>query len=117
MWTYSQKTGQLDHDGIFQGTGYSGKDQGRNDPAYEGVQGIGPLPTGIYSIGTAFDHPHLGPCVMALALIQGESFGRSGFFIHGNNAANDASHGCVILGPLIRQEIAKSPDRKLTVTP
>jgi hypothetical protein len=43
------------------------------------------------------------------------TFGRSLFRIHGNNAVNDASHGCVILGPFIRRAIADSDDTDFEV--
>jgi hypothetical protein len=45
-----------------------------------------------------------------------EPFGRSLFRIHGDNASHDASHGCIILGPLVRRRIAESGDTELTVT-
>ena len=45
-----------------------------------------------------------------------DTHGRSAFRIHGNNIDNDASHGCVILGPAIRHLIASGVDRTLVVT-
>ncbi|HEY4112863.1 MAG TPA: tlde1 domain-containing protein [Rhizomicrobium sp.] len=118
MWTFSQETGQLIHDGQLVGVGYSGTGRGRCNPAMQNVANVGPIPQGSYRIGPAsYSHPKLGPCVMALTPLPGtNTFGRSAFFIHGNNQANDASHGCVILGPSFRQMIANSDDRSLTVT-
>jgi hypothetical protein len=116
-WTYSQTTGELTHNGTFQGTGYSGTGDGRNNPDMQNVQAVGPLPQGTYTIGGAYQHPHLGPCVMNLDPKEGtETFGRSLFRIHGDNAAHNASHGCVILGPAIRHAIADSDDNNLVVT-
>jgi hypothetical protein len=37
--------------------------------------------------------------------------------IHGNNAQNNASQGCIILGPDIRQQISASGDHVLAVQP
>lgn len=118
QWTYSQATGELTHDGVFEGTGYSGTGAGRNNPIMQGVPNVGPIPQGGYTIGPAYDEvPGLGPCVMHLDPIPGtDTHGRSAFRIHGNNSDNDASHGCVILGPAIRHLIASSVDRTLVVT-
>lgn len=120
-WTYSQSTGQLRHNGILVGTGYSGAGtsaaSGRNNPAMQGAINQGPIPTGQYHIGAAFNHPQKGPNSMMLTPIGHNALGRSGFMIHGNNVQNNASHGCIILGPVIRQQITYSGDAQLTVQP
>jgi len=122
MWIYRQSDGELMRDGAFEGNGYSGTGPGRNNHAMESVQGVGPIPCGQYTIGPAYDDVHqdgthgLGPCVMHLDPLPGtNTFHRSEFRIHGNNSANDASHGCIILGPAIRHLIDASRDRTLTV--
>lgn len=115
-WTYRQTNGEIDHEGTFQGTGYSGYKEGRNNPAMESVVGIGPVPKGQYRIGPAYSHPRLGPCVMNLIPVGHDAHGRSAFRIHGNNKTDDASHGCIILGPAIRRSIANSGDDVLLVT-
>ncbi len=115
-WQYTQKTGELTHEGVFEGTGYSGASIARNDTGEESIRDIGPIPRGRYTIDAAIDMPRLGPCVMHLTPFQDtETFGRSGFFIHGDDARHDASHGCIILGPAIRQKISGSDDRILDV--
>lgn len=116
-WQYVQLTGELSCDGEFEGTGYSGTAEGRNNPTQEHVPNIGPIPEGSYKIGAAYDDiGGLGPCVMHLDPLPGtDTFGRSAFRIHGDNANHDASHGCIILGPAIRRKIAASPDRMLVV--
>jgi len=117
-WTYSQTTGELTQDGTFQGTGYSGTGFGRNNTAAQNVPNVGPIPQGNYTIGSAYDDiGGLGPYVMHLdPTPDTNTFGRSLFRIHGNNINNDASHGCVILGPAIRQLISTSGDTDFTVT-
>jgi hypothetical protein len=116
-WQYKQTDGTLTCDGVFEGTGYSGAGDGRNDPLYQDMPDVGPIPQGQYAIGTAYnDVGGLGPCVMHLDPLPGtDTFGRSLFRIHGDNASHDASHGCVVLGPAIRQKIASSTDRTLVV--
>lgn len=117
MWTYHQHTGTLLHNGAFEGTGYSGTGLGRNNPEAQHLASMGPIPQGAYTIGSAYDDPHLGPCVMHLDPEPGtDTFGRSLFRIHGDNMRHDASHGCIILGPSIRHLIAGSGDKELLVT-
>lgn len=118
MYTYKQSTGQIfGPDGGSIGNGYSGHDEGRNNPKMQNVPMVGPTPVGQYYIDKAFDQiPGKGPCIMHLWPIRNTNvFGRSGFMIHGNNAINDASEGCIILGPDIRKMIANGSDRELEV--
>ncbi len=116
VWQYSQSTGELTQHGVLVGTGYSGFGEGRNNPEMQNVPDLGPIPQGTYIIGKAYDHHHLGPCVMNLEPVFGtNTFGRSAFRLHGNNKTNDASHGCIIMGPNVRHQVALSPDRKLAV--
>ena len=79
----------------------------------------GPIPIGIYTIGTAFDDPGgKGPCVFRLIPDpSNEMFGRSGFMIHGDNIAHNysASEGCIVQGPQVRRLIANSNDDMLEV--
>lgn len=116
-WTYKQSSGELCWNNVFEGTGYSGTGDGRNNPAMENVQNVGPIPRGGYNIGKAYDDiGGLGPCVMHLDPLPGNNAcERSAFRIHGDNANHDASHGCIILGPVIRHLIAGSRDRTLQV--
>ena len=120
-WTYSQSTGQVRHNGNLVGAGYSGAGTssvtGRNNAAMQNVAFHGPIPSGEWTIGPAHAHRHKGPTVMALTPVGHNALNRSGFLIHGNNATNDASQGCIILGPAIRQQIATSGDTALTVVP
>jgi hypothetical protein len=116
-WTYSQSSGEISLDNTFVGRGYSGTHEGRNNPEMESVEDVGPIPAGFYSIGEAYDDiGALGPCVMALDPADGtETFGRTAFRIHGDNVQHDASHGCIIMPPAVRHEIASSTDRALLV--
>lgn len=115
-WFYQQSTGKLSHDNEFIAIGYSGTGEGRNNSDAQEIQGMGPIPCGEYSIGPSYVHPHLGPCVMNLDAKEGtDTFGRSLFRMHGDNAAHDASHGCIIMGPTVRQMVASSDDKNLKV--
>lgn len=115
-WTYNQSDGTLTHNGVFEGTGYSGTGIGRNTPLADNIPNVGPIPAGTYNIGEAHADGALGPCVMNLTPdASTNTFGRTLFRIHGDNARHDASHGCIILGPAIRREIAASDDRVLVV--
>lgn len=120
-WTYSQSTGELRRNGQLVGTGYSGAGMtapaGRNNPAMQHVANQGPIPTGSYQIGASYHHPQKGPTSMNLTPVGHNALGRSGFMVHGNNVQNNASQGCIILGPTLRQQIATGNDNTLVVEP
>ena len=120
-WEYSESTGQLKHNGIYMGTGYSGAGYaaaaGRNNPAMQGVEDHGPIPQGEWHIGPSFLHPTKGPMTMNLTPVGHNALNRHHFLIHGNNPTNNASKGCVILPPNLRQMIANSGDHDLNVVP
>jgi hypothetical protein len=120
-WTYSQSTGQLWRNGILIGVGYSGAGttaaSGRNNPLMQNIPEHGPIPSGQYQIGNAYHHPAKGPTSMNIAPVGHNALGRTGFMIHGNNQQNNASKGCVIMAPNIRQQIATSNDHDLIVQP
>ena len=80
------------------------------------VPGKGPVPAGTYTIGQPHYSPNTGPYTMDLVPQPGtDTFGRSLFRIHGNNEANDASHGCIILPPDARHAVWESGDHDLLV--
>lgn len=122
-WEYSQSTGALyyiDECGnrSYIGAGYSGHGAGLNNPNMQDVRNTGPIPQGNWTIGRQHDSTTLGPHVMALSAQPGtDTFGRSGFYIHGDNSRGDqsASHGCIILPRNIRDRIANSGDDELVV--
>lgn len=119
MWTYSQTRGILSHDGKLEGTGYSGNGAGLDNPAMEAVADVGPIPRGLWHIDRWDDqHGEKGPVVGVLSPVGHDAHGRSEFLIHGDNAAanHSASHGCIILGPVLRKAMRASGDSALTVT-
>jgi hypothetical protein len=118
MITYQQSTGKLWINNVLQGMGYSGHGPGLNNPAQENVKGVGPLPRGLWRLGAWSDHPHLGPIVSALKPIKlTASYGRSDFFIHGDNALmnHTGSDGCIVLSRALRQALRASGETQLTV--
>lgn len=123
-FVYFQETGSLyevlDSEPLLKvlGTGYSGFGEGKNNPAMENVQDVGPIPRGIYSISDPFDSPDHGPMVMRLVpMPQINTFGRNGFLIHGDSLEHpgQASKGCIILERSIREQVAAATDRELIV--
>jgi hypothetical protein len=121
-WTFKIATGEfIDPQGhVLSSTAYSGHPPHVNDPTAFKIPMQGPLPPGVYGIGNPRNPPdHLGPVAMPLHPTASTFlYGRSGFFIHGDNAQmnHTASDGCIILGRAIRDMIAESADRQLTVT-
>src|SRR5215471_3014868 len=102
-WIYNQSSGEFFHDTTYEGLGYSGLGDGRNNSDMESVPNVGPIPKGGYSIGPAYNHEKLGPLVMNLDPVGHDAHGRSAFRIHGDSVTHDASKGCIILGRAIRQ--------------
>jgi hypothetical protein len=121
MWKYAITEHVMSSaDGSVRFNGYSGAgrslDEGRNNPEMTDVVDRGPITVGRYTIGPAHLSEHTGPLTMNLDPLPGQdTFGRSLFRIHGNNQANDASHGCIILPPDARRCISDSDDRELEV--
>lgn len=119
MWTWEQRRGKLTRSGdTFYAFGYSGHGSGLNNPTAQDKPQLGPLPRGLYRASPPIHHPRLGRYAMPLVPDpNNRMFGRSAFFIHGDNrAANrSASHGCIILPFDVRQKIWTSGDHALSV--
>ncbi|HTS35999.1 MAG TPA: tlde1 domain-containing protein [Candidatus Solibacter sp.] len=120
MWTYIQVNGQLlDDDGTVVDTGYSGCDEGKNNPSMQAVHDMGPIPQGRWTIfGPPFNTPDHGPNVLRLEPVNGtNTFGRDGFLMHGDNKdfPGTASKGCIIMGPSTRPRVWASGDHDLNV--
>jgi len=117
--TYQQSTGRFTNsEGTLVAIGYSGNGAGLNNPEMQAVPIHGPIPQGDYEIGQAVTDAKLGSFAMALTPCAGEFlFGRSGFFIHGDNPAmnHTASEGCIVLSHAARIAISESGDRMLRV--
>ncbi len=121
MFTYNSLHPRLLRDGkpIVGAPLYSGYGPGLNNPAMEAVPDIGPIPAGEWQIMVWHDHyEDKGPCVAQLEPVGHNAHGRTGFLIHGDNAAQNhtASHGCIIAGPSIRAAMREAGDTDLIVT-
>lgn len=119
MWRYEQSTGYLWH---RVAVGYSGHDEGKNQPDLDSVRGIGPIPRGRWSIGPPQEGTGHGPYVMRLTPDPDTvTHGRSGFLIHGDMLdpakRGEASEGCIILDPVARHAVWESGDHELEVVP
>jgi non-ribosomal peptide synthetase component E (peptide arylation enzyme) len=74
----------------------------------QAVHNVGPIPQGEYDFGTPHDSNEMGPYVTALIPNDHNAFGRSGFYLHGDNSYHDASHGCIVISPRSsREEIVR----------
>jgi hypothetical protein len=103
VWIYNQTNGELRHNGILLGVGYSGHDVGKNNPFLEDHPGLGPIPCGFWDIcGPPYDTITHGPRVLRLEPRKGTIvFNRSGFLIHGDSLEHpgQGSQGCIALSP------------------
>jgi Protein of unknown function (DUF2778) len=119
MWTYAQSTGTLLQNGQPIATGYSGYDDGKNNPSMQGVENVGPIPQGDWTIvGPPINTPDHGPYVLHLQpSAQTNTFGRGGFLMHGDSieAPGCASRGCVIMPRNVREQVWASNDTELEV--
>lgn len=112
MFTYDQTTGWF----VFRRgpragiklVGYAGAPGHVNDPASQHLRSKGPLPVGRYDV-IQVKHPRFAsPAFRLDPHPETETFGRSGFYIHGDNRAGNrsASSGCIVIGPTGRGFIA-----------
>ncbi|HSZ61016.1 MAG TPA: hypothetical protein VK828_04430 [Terriglobales bacterium] len=136
MWTYEQITGKLrDLDGNIVGVGYAGRDfdctgnfvGGKNNPAKENIENIGPLPGGVYLADRLeLVHAIVGRFAIHLKPDQTTeakiiAYGRQplSFFIHGDSLEHpgSSSDGCIVQTLSTRQQLWNSGDRILRVVP
>lgn len=125
MYQWHQSSGELwrgdadGNNGTFVSKGYSGAGDGKNNPAFQRVRNVGPIPQGKWKIsGPPVDTPSHGPFVLHLFPCPStNTFGRDGFLIHGDSVRlpGTASEGCIILSRAIREQIWSSGDRDLQV--
>lgn len=118
-WTYKQATGELANPaGDVVEVGYAGAQPYVNQPLAEWRENLGPLPTGLYRLGDAYDHPNLGPCAIPLGPHpDNQMYGRDDFFVHGDTESMDqtASQGCIIMSRATRDQLVASDIRVLEV--
>ena len=119
MWIYVQ-SGRLYRGSRRVADCYAGHGEGKNNGLQQHSPGVGPIPCGAWMISEPRDSERTGKFVLPLIPLLGtQTFGRSAFEIHGENAAHpgDSSHGCIVAPPDVRQEIADSGDCLLLVIP
>lgn len=121
MIKYIQKTGRLYQFDKGQwnqiAIGYSGHGVGLNNHDQEDTPNVGPCPSGLWSISRPFSHATKGPNCFRLTPLTYRG-PRNGFLIHGDNRTpepNDASDGCLILGPAERQKIVDAKEDYLLI--
>lgn len=119
-FTYRQKTPGIWHNGV-QLDGYpiySGHGFGLNNPDLEAIHNVGPIPAGTWRIVAWHDTwEDKGPVVAQLEPVGFDPHGRSGFLIHGDNAAANftASDGCIIAPRAVREQMRATSDFQLIV--
>ena len=126
MWIYSQSTGKLSRKrspsdiASLVELGYSGFGPGRNQPDFQCLEDVGPIPRGSYDILA----PKAGPTAYSLPLSarpETDLCGRANFLLHGDKALEPpfqlgiASEGCIIVSRRTREEIWSSGDHILEV--
>ena len=127
-WEYSQSTGNVTY--VNDSTGqrvsvgnasYSGNGAGLNNPSMQNDPFVGPIPTGLYTIGSPENVPIVTPngqlgylrYALPLAPWKGnEMYGRSGFYWHGpaRNDNRSSSNGCIVSDLWLRKLVAQMRD-------
>lgn len=124
MWIWKQAAGELWRNGELVSRGYSGKGRGKNNPALQGLAGIGPIPQGDWKLLSIYDSKLVGPRAIVVDKVDStpgddidDVTGRGAFRIHGDSIKNPgtASKGCIILPRDVRLKIWSSGDRDLQV--
>lgn len=119
MWIYEQIAGRISRDGKILTSGcYSGLEEGKNNPEFQNVAMVGPIPEGLYSLSAPVDTARHGPYAIPLTPNpENEMYGRSEFLIHGDSVENPgrASEGCIICPRFARERIWESGDHLLQV--
>ena len=123
MWTYSIASGIMTDNGGIAGhtfQGYSGAGIGKNNVSLMDVSNVGPIPVGMYSMGTPEMESTHGP--FAIPLIPSPlnvMFGRCGFMLHGDSLEYPgcASHGCIIISPRLDRELIYDSGQQIQVVP
>jgi hypothetical protein len=116
-WAYQQSTGNYYDNGEWLGSGYSGNGEGFNNHSLEAVPNIGPIPTGTWCFGEAFDSKNTGPMSIRMTPVGHDAHGRSAFQLHGDSIRNPgtASKGCPIAPRWLREVINNSKDKLIEV--
>lgn len=121
-WIYQQSSGNLYYQPsnskipILVSNGYAGNGQGLNNPDYQNVKNVGPIPQGSYRIGTQQDNitqtGHILESSMRLYPFKSNNmFSRAGFLIHrGNMQKKSSSQGCIVLTDDARDTIGNNLD-------
>ena len=127
---FSQSTGWItkDDSSVITKLAFAGNDsrpdtnpdhiQGRNNPQFQDLHGIGPLPQGLYRVSNWGTYPKVGSYAAPLTWIGGpNNFGRSGFFIHGpGEDYNNSSEGCIVIPHDDRMKVIALNPTTITVT-
>ena len=129
VWEYSQSIGSLIHFvpnsniAWVHGYGYAGNGPGLNNPEYQFVPNMGPLPQGVHDIGElktgiSVKGTRLPESMSLIPRRETKMGPRSGMAIHGGDPINkNSSWGCIVLPTDVRRKIAASGDRELRVVP
>lgn len=106
-------------DGTLVATGWAGHGAGKNNPEMVSVKDVGPLPPGTYQVGAWGLHGEVGPLSAILTQIQGETYGRNDFLIHGPDMDaskyGEESKGCIVVPRTDRLRVIALKPQTITV--
>jgi hypothetical protein len=119
-WLYEQSSGRFtDPTGTSQGKGYSGQPPFVNDATAQAQVDQGPIPQGLWqAVELIPESTSHGPYAIRLEPYQQtETFGRSGFMMHGDLISRPgyASEGCIVMSRDVRELFWNSTDHDILV--
>lgn len=123
MWLFVISTGGIYYpSGELLEVGYSGRGIGLNNPAMQDAKDVGPLPSGLYTLGSLRDDKKLGQDIMDLIpFLANTMYGRDLLRWHGDEVEHPglhlASDGCLVSSRISRLRAANSTDHILRVIP
>ena len=122
-WAANDADGEpLGGDLLLDATGYSGSPEGLNDHGLEWKRDVGPIPTGWWDVGPAYDGRLGKPQFDLTPEHDYAAYYRDSFRIHADNASHDfsASEGCPVFDLDVRRrlrDLQKSDRIRILVTP
>ena len=86
---------------LYECEGHSGRDRGRDNPEFQHVRGVGPIPVGMWRCRLRQHERFRRPAFKLDPMPGTLPLGRSGFWIHGGTV----SHGCILLSLPAREAV------------
>ena len=110
MWHFNRQLGKLISPTGEEFPAYSGHGVGVDNPLYQQVKDVGPIPAGLWDIGAPHQSAHGQDTLTLTPHKETNTYGRSGFLCHGDEIEHPGQHlaslGCVITARAVRLQMS-----------